>query len=493
MQILDASTGPRGLLVVSIRIETMALWMRSTVRAYELVDEATAAALELGQDAAGFVVGAALRTALVGLTGLAVGGGTVVIAGAAVAAPVVVAGAALGHFGRTGIDLVRDAAAGRIPWSDVADRLSELSIEESVTGGLEDLQGAWDDAEVERWLADFGGELGESALGALDETLFEQPWITDTLAGGSEGLLTGFLGPFGPVAGINAGQGWPPQTYEDAIAAIIGIGNMGGYFEDGEGFTAEPIPLLDGEDSVIPVSIESIFRGQNQLMPAAGVDDVQSDPSAGRVRVIEVPQPDGSSAWIVQIPGTQAWPAQAGPNLLDATSNLHLMAGNQTVSRDAVSSALQQAMAAADAPPGQPVMLTGHSQGGITAAALAADPSFAEEFNVTHIVTGGSPVARFDIPAAVQILSIEHDQDPIPRLEGEANPERSSWITVNRDVSDVMSEPSAFGSHSGRLYSDTGMRVDASEDVSVRSYLEGAQPFFLGGANVRDYSARRRP
>lgn len=158
------------------------------------------------------------------------------------------------------------------------------------------------------------------------------------------------------------------------------------------------------------------------------------------------------------------------------------MAGNQTVSRDAVRSALQQAMAAANVPPGQPVMLTGHSQGGITAAALVSDSSFAEEFNVTHVVTGGSPVARFDIPAAVQILSIERDQDPVPRLEGDANPERSSWVTITRDVSSDPGVTTPTAAHGGDVYRDTGRLIDFSTDPSVQHFLDGANAFLIGDA-----------
>jgi pimeloyl-ACP methyl ester carboxylesterase len=57
-----------------------------------------------------------------------------------------------------------------------------------------------------------------------------------------------------------------------------------------------------------------------------------------------------------------------------------------------------QAMREAGIQPGEDVMLMGHSQGGITAMALAADDAVRAEFDVTTVFTGGSPAGRFDLP-----------------------------------------------------------------------------------------------
>lgn len=136
-------------------------------------------------------------------------------------------------------------------------------------------------------------------------------------------------------------------------------------------------------------------------------------------------------------------------------------------------------------------MLTGHSQGGITAAALAADADFTREFNVTHVVTGGSPIATFDIPDDVHVLSLGHVQDPVPRLEGRQNPARATWLTVHRDVSDEVEDP--MTAHQGRRYRVTGEAVDASDDPSLTQFVEGAAVFLTGDGQVRDYGVRRAP
>ena len=67
--------------------------------------------------------------------------------------------------------------------------------------------------------------------------------------------------------------------------------------------------------------------------------------------------------------------------------------------------------------PADPVVLVGHSQGGILAAALASDPGFTRRNRVSHVVTSGSPVALFPVPPTTRVLSVERGDDPVPRLD----------------------------------------------------------------------------
>jgi hypothetical protein len=315
-------------------------------------------------------------------------------------------------------------------------------------------------------------------------------WLVDTLAGGVEGFLPGLTGPFGGAFALANGASWPPATYEEAIALLIAGGNQFEHLNDGPSTATEIPTSVDEGDQILPTGIGEIFLGQGQLMPH-GDDDL----TAGRIRVIQVFQEDGSSAWVVQLPGTQVGDTAAGANPIDMTSNVHLMANGYSGTMDAAQSALQQAMEAAGVPPGQPVMLTGHSQGGMTAAALAADPSFTDQFNITHVVTGGAPIARVDIPAAVEVLSMEHDRDPIARLDGEANPDTPNWTTVTRDAYNERQGQVPIAAHSSSTYAETGALVDSSTDPSVTAFRESATAtgFWTGEGQVRDYSIRREP
>ena len=139
-----------------------------------------------------------------------------------------------------------------------------------------------------------------------------------------------------------------------------------------------------------------------------------------QVQVVRVPQADGSAAWIVQVPGTQEMAAlQHGDNLSDMVSNVHAIEGNATGPPTLLEEQVLAAMREAGIGRDEPVMMTGHSQGGIVAASLAARQP--DDFHITSVVTGGSPIGRFEMPDTVSVMSLEHEQDVIPRLDGADN------------------------------------------------------------------------
>ena len=70
----------------------------------------------------------------------------------------------------------------------------------------------------------------------------------------------------------------------------------------------------------------------------------------------------------------------------------------------------------------EPVLLAGHSQGGIAAAALAADPGFRRRHPVGAVVTSGAPIARMALPPQVSVLALEHAPGPRAQARGHAEP-----------------------------------------------------------------------
>lgn len=151
----------------------------------------------------------------------------------------------------------------------------------------------------------------------------------------------------------------------------------------------------------------------------------------GQIRVIGQPQADGSMTWTVLIPGTQSWDPRAGDNPMDLTTNIAAMSDQVTLLAAGVAGALGAAQASAGRDGrGDEVLLVGHSQGGIIAAGLAADPGFRARFSVSHVVTAGSPIALIDVPREVSVVSLEHDGDIVPALDTADNPWRAGWVTV---------------------------------------------------------------
>lgn len=119
-------------------------------------------------------------------------------------------------------------------------------------------------------------------------------------------------------------------------------------------------------------------------------------------------------SWTVDIRGTQSFAVgQKGPQ--DMTTNLQGVGGMDSDQFYAI----QEAMKDAGIAPGEAVEFAGHSQGGIMAAQLAADPDVRARYNVVSVVTAGSPTATI-APTDVPVLSYENSGDIVPGLDGYA-------------------------------------------------------------------------
>jgi len=426
-----ASLGADGLLVLSARLEGTAVVLRASATTYELVDSTQQRVLEALHTAAGFALGSALPLLAAGSTLVALGVGL-------------------------------SAASRPSTWPALvlaAQRIDVARVPGALVGGLYD----------NPWLLE---GLTRAAPGLVQGST----WSLGTLLGGPLGGVT--------VPYVLSGGRWPTASYEDAVGGLIHAGGLLGMFRD----TGDVgVRQVEGDfTGHAPRSVEDIFTEQGSIGQLE---------SWGQVQISEVRQADGTSSWIVQVPGTQPWEPVRGGNPVDLTTNLRLMAGEPTHLGDQV----RAAMVAAGIGLRDPVLLAGHSQGGITAASLAADPAFRDRYDVRAVVTGGSPIARFDIPGSVAVLALEHDQDAVPMLEGRENPDRPSWITVERDlarapVGDPDPEhpeatqhapPRHLGAaHGTDAYAQTGALVDASTDPSVRVWLDEQASFFRGGGTT---------
>lgn len=155
--------------------------------------------------------------------------------------------------------------------------------------------------------------------------------------------------------------------------------------------------------------------------------------SSGQIRIQTVRTATGEEGYIVHAPPTggaaisdpDAWGAQG--NSAGWDSNLRSMAGQDS----APMADIRAAMEAAGVPPGADVMFVGHSQGGLTAAQLAADPSFNNTsgaqgtYNITHSFSVGSPVETV-VPAqgSTQVVNVAHNPvwEPVAQVPGLPSP-----------------------------------------------------------------------
>ena len=154
-------------------------------------------------------------------------------------------------------------------------------------------------------------------------------------------------------------------------------------------------------------------------------------------------------SWTVDIRGTQSFDiGQTGPQ--DMTTNLQGVAGMSSDQLDAI----KEAMNAAGIAPGEAVEFAGHSQGGIMAAQMAADPSVRARYNVVSVVTAGSPTATI-APSDVPVLSYENAGDIVPGLDGNGTRGDNVTTVAFRDYEDTChADDPVPCSHSAPLYVD---------------------------------------
>ncbi|QDB78257.1 hypothetical protein FHE66_05275 [Georgenia sp. 311] len=424
-EVAQAQLPPEGLIWVALEYEAAAVFLRGAATAYEETDAALARLAELRDTATGVVL---VNAGLLGAGGIAL---TSLL-----------------------LDVLPDP---------MADALTP------------DAFAAWID------------EVGEDPAGAVLAELYDHPWATDSIISG----LPWVLGTQVPLV-LGALTPWTftsvPLTYEQVVAAVIAGGGLLGLLADGT-----PVVTPEPHDPRYPTpeSWQAALDATAADSLSALFDNISGlgDGATSEVRVTAVPDGAGGHTWIVEIPGTQDWAAESGSNPSNLATNLHLMAGSHaTAMEQGVLEALAQARAELAASTGvplselaaQPVTLAGHSQGGIVAASLAADPG--NGLNVTTVVTGGSPVANMAVPDSVTVISLEHAQDPVHHLDGNPNPAGPNWTTVVRDV-DGHSHVTAgdpFSAHHGSLYAETGALVDeqAAHDPALQLALGPLQEQF---------------
>jgi pimeloyl-ACP methyl ester carboxylesterase len=217
----------------------------------------------------------------------------------------------------------------------------------------------------------------------------------------------------------------------------------------------------------------------------------------GTIRVEELDHLDGTRTWVVEIPGTQDTGIR-GTNPMDMATNLRLMAGLPNDGTALVTKALEQAGVGAD----EPILMVGHSQGGMVAMALAGSSTFASRYRVAAVATLGSPVATFSVPRSTQVLNLEHAEDFIPTTDGAPSPDEPNRTTVRRDLrkssdpQDRLAGHSTPDSHLVAVYARSAAVVDDDADPFLDGWRDAAaQVLGDGGATVtaREFTGVRSP
>jgi len=298
--------------------------------------------------------------------------------------------------------------------------------------------------------------------GDWEKWLVDHPGMVDTLIGMSPGMLSAL--------------GIPVD-----LATTLDL--LGATYADGEAVTKSVGPE---HHYGAPDDLQDLMDGLAKRN--TGLDPGDTGPSNIDVKIIKNANGD-VTGYIVDIPGTKHWNAPWDPQSANDTGvNVDAMAGNNTVLQQGIQEALRQAGAqGSDAP----VMLVGHSQGGIVAAQSAKDLN-SNGYNVTHVVTAGSPVGRIDVPSDVQVLSLENRNDIVPRLDATDNPGSPNRTTVTFENQ----TGTVSGNHKIETnYAGVAGQLDNGSNPSVDRFKESAAVFFSGNDEksvTQNYKVERK-
>lgn len=201
----------------------------------------------------------------------------------------------------------------------------------------------------------------------------------------------------------------------------------------------------------------------------------RNDSADGEIDVRKVIGRDGRAAYIVDIPGTKSWDPLPNGDITSVVTDLRSVTGQQTSYERGV----LDAMSAAGIKPTDPVMLVGHSEGGMVAVNAAIHCAQDGRFAITNVVTAGAPIGptSAEVPRKVQVLALENTGDVVPHLDGIDNAPlpNVTTVTINHDHGEVLDNHDLALS-----YLPGAKDVDASTDPSIDAFRRSATSFLDG-------------
>ncbi|MBZ5739021.1 hypothetical protein [Nocardioides mangrovi] len=280
----------------------------------------------------------------------------------------------------------------------------------------------------------------------VEDVVHDHPGLVEHLVDGGGGLVGGLLGTGLITPDLRSGARLLATPYGDGTAVT------------------RPRPDLTGrvESGRQPDSVAGLVR---RLRRVAALSPEPDSRDNGTIEVESLDAGTDRARHIVYLPGTddlETLPWTQDDDVRDLGTDLRLIAGEDDAYRRGILDAMHQAGIG----PHEPVLLVGHSQGGMEAASILGHGS---GFDVTHVVTAGSPTAQVDgFPTGSHVLSLEHRGDLVPLLDGAPNPDTVGQTTVTfEDGGDSLVDRHSYGH-----YVAGAEAVDRSTDPTVVEQLE---------------------
>jgi hypothetical protein len=254
-----------------------------------------------------------------------------------------------------------------------------------------------------------------------------------------------------------------PGLTEHAVAALGGPATtalLAGLYGDPGRPVVTPYPAALPTDR--PTSVRDLIEHLHQV---AALSEGPDSPGNGTIEVQTITGPDGGRCHVLYLPGTDLFngPWDQGSDVRDLETDLDSMGGRPDAYQHGIEEALDQAGVGS----AEPVLIVGHSLGGMEAAAILSGSS---AHHVTDVVTAGSPTAQLPgFPSGSHVLSFEQSGDIVPELDGAPNPDSVQQTTVSFDAHPG---DGIVAHHSYAVYEEGAQLADASTDPSVADAVQ---------------------
>lgn len=257
--------------------------------------------------------------------------------------------------------------------------------------------------------------------------------------------------------------GLPP-----ALAAVLNLGDDGGVRAGA--MTVGMLGLMLGMFRETPVKVEEVRSTPIYAAPEGARERLNQIPEGDQIR-IEKYEADGEPPrWVVYVGPTETFSPYTTDEPWDQSSNTWGVAGRSAGSFRAVELAMQQAGVS----PGDQVVVSGFSQGGLVATMIAASG----DWNVYGMETYGAPAGNIPLPDGIRGFAGRHSDDLVPALAGPQLDHSVMQIEREafRDGAEMPTTLPAPG-HQRFSYAHLATAIDAAESSAVRSEVGAIDAF----------------
>ncbi|PPB48709.1 hypothetical protein C4K88_13405 [Arthrobacter pityocampae] len=389
----------------------------------------------------------------------------------------------------------------------------------AVRGGIGGIRFQWEELEeAARVLAVLAADAGEVAvgLGYLNGEVSELPWrimhlhLSGGVAGPQyqsalarlDGAWTASLENARALAAAEDRLRAALLAYRLADDAALAVTEAARQVSDAAARGLARTAIDSGALSVAPIGVEAADLGvpvrfdgtvSGVLERLAAVED----DAPGTFEVLRTGTED-EPVYVVVLPGMQGsgLPGRDRSNPFDVGGIGEALTEDSRFTEEAV----LQALGRAGAREGDALMIAGYSEGGLHAVNLAEPDGLGGRYDVQLVLTAGSPTG-WSTSGGTEYLHLEHEADPVPRLDSVQNGDDRHRTTVTlatpipepAEQADGSAEPRGFGrAHKLENYAVGARLVDSGNAPSLAPAT--ALLAAAGGAARRySFTATRRP